>query len=385
MPEYEDAYNELIAEARRAYLNDLRPELVERLYLEYADTIDELVAQLSEGQITEARAAQLSNSMMAEMEDLADRLDQQFIRMQDRAMQLAAQGHAQGLAAAREVAGVSISHSFADVPARAVRFMMARRDLGLSSRFKTLLNRNIESMAPEIDRALSQAVQKGMSAPDLAEDLTKIMADDPAVSDALQRVRINPKTREIVPRLGTSPEFLDTDDYKRAKKLLFDNYRIAVTENNTAYFEADRVAATESPVVDLVEWQVSGRHFGLRSSPDVCTLYLQQDLHGYGSGVYHPASVPALPHPFCGCSTTKKLLRPSEWGRGPRDLYDQGDLQEVSEDQAAATFEIAAQKVRQRGGTPRTLTQNHINRQVQEANKHLRQADEIARANAAVQ
>jgi hypothetical protein len=96
-----------------------------------------------------------------------------------------------------------------------------------------------------------------------------------------------------------------------------------VTEPNTAYHEANVQGMIQSPVVDLVKWNTSGRHDGLNSAPDACDVLRDADLFGYGSGVYHKRVAPSLPHPACACHLSAVLLRPAEWGRPPRAVPKQ--------------------------------------------------------------
>ena len=86
------------------------------------------------------------------------------------------------------------------------------------------------------------------------------------------------------------------------------------------------MAANRSPVIASMKWQVSGRHFGLHSTPDACTMYYQQDIQGLGEGIYSTQTIPSPPHPYCGCYTMKVFREPKDWdkpkpeARRPRKL-----------------------------------------------------------------
>jgi hypothetical protein len=92
-----------------------------------------------------------------------------------------------------------------------------------------------------------------------------------------------------------------TDD--PASGLYEDLKRTAATELVDALDEAEKHLHALSPAVGLVEWQISGRHDSLPSSPDVCDLLASQDLYGHGDGLYPAPLIPPHPHPYCECST----------------------------------------------------------------------------------
>jgi len=229
-------------------------------------------------------------------------------------------------------------------------------------------------MADEVDDFLVSAVAEGMGAERGKLILAKRLArGDKDVLDALNRFGNRLLSGNIDDLEFSS--MTDGDTLQRARKLLYDARRIMVTEINTAYFEADRVATMRSPVVDLVKWQVSGRHFSIPSSPDVCTLYYQGNYHGYGPGVFHPANLPSKPHPHCACSTIPVVRPPAEWDNPPRPVPD---ALRISEDSARGILEAGAGSTRARGVRPPTITENFVRRQMRVAEQHNQWASEYA-------
>lgn len=327
MPRWADEYNEALHRARRQFT--VPDRLVAALYREYAEMLVRIEEEALRGIITPQRAELLRQSIMQEIARFAVRFERLLSRGALEAAELAASAHLEGLQRASTAAGVSVSHSFASVPTRAIENMMIRRGIdlvssrgrggfergGLSGAFETLVRRHIRNLQPEIDRILTSAVARGQSAGRLAQELAVAMTrDDPQLALALER--IGPRGQTLLRALHEG-RLSDITDVPELRRLLYDARRIAVSEINNAYDESDKLAARESPVVDLLRWTVSGRHAGLTSSPDACDVAAQVDLHGLGPGVYHPETVPSLLHPHCGCGTQKILRQPANW-RDPK-------------------------------------------------------------------
>lgn len=370
MAEWDRAYQEMLFEARSIYERDLQAALVEMLYRDYVLALDDIVRMIAEGTMYEQRGAELTNSIMRRLTALASRLGASGDGAVATAAELAVGGHQLAVAAAVDAAGVSIGYTFTDVAAEAVELMMARRGLGLSETFRTLINLKLEGLAPELNSILTRQRIIGRSATEAAKEIAQFLGvNDPAVQALLKSktVRIASGSRRIL-------SDFDTADARRARSLLFDSYRIAVTETNQAFFAADQQAAARSPVVEMVKWEVSGRHFGLPTSPDVCTAYHLRDWTGLGAGLFHPQSVPLQPHSFCACHTSKVLRRPKDWNKPPLELPDPM-LAEESE--MRRVLEQARSLVT--GTRARNITDNYLTRQTDLANFLVRRGDEVAR------
>lgn len=330
MPDYQDEFNEALHRARQQFYRQegVPRRMIERLYLEFAAMLVRIDAESGTGAITADRAEGLKRSIMREMARYGMRLSRQLVAGAQEAAEIAAQAHVEAVRRASSLAGVQTRVTMRDVPRRAIENMMVRRGIdivssrgrggvgrgGLSGTFETLVRRRIRNLQPEIDRVLTSAVARGQSAGRLTSELAVTMTrEDPALALALER--IGPRGQSLIRKLheGKLDEITYIPDVRR---LLYDSRRIAVSEINNAYFESDRLASAESPVVDLLRWQTSGRHGGLHSSPDACDLAEKADLHGYGPGIYHKQTCPSPQHPHCACRTIKILLTPDLWGAG---------------------------------------------------------------------
>jgi hypothetical protein len=318
------------------------------------------------GLITAERAEALGRTVRAALQNLQDRLSNTLRRGTLSAAETAALGHAEGVRAAATAAGRELDVTFADVPERALELMQQRRDEGIARNFQTLIGRHLQGAARQVDRYLSSAIGRGITYDAAGKELAALLArGDETLLETL---------RQVGPRGGRLRQgILGTDvselpDIEAVRTLLFDARRIVITEMNTSFHESNRLAAAESPVVDLVRWTLSARHDGLPSSPDVCTVYAESDLHGYGPGLFHPASAPPHPHPFCACTLASITLPPERWGE-ERPLPD-------VEQPSAEQMERELQRLADQGS--RTVTPAFAERQARMASGLVR-ADRVAR------
>jgi hypothetical protein len=201
---------------------------------------------------------------------------------------------------------------FDDVPEQTLRLMMVRRDLGLATTFRSLAAFRAQLSMDELNDLIVSNVGRGVSSQRTARQIASLLAG----KDTQVRELINQN------RTGSLLDFDEAVDdagpaMKEAKRLYRIGETIAVTETNTAHFEASRLSASRSPVIKALRWRLSGRHAGLRSSPDECDYLSQADLYGLGAGIYPPEKIPAQPHPRCQC-TFVYVTRPPEKWRQPR-------------------------------------------------------------------
>lgn len=333
MPSIQSEYQKAILNARNRYLDELLPDVLEALEADYIRMLNDIVADFGTGAINEQRASDLYQSVIDRLEELSIRLGRTFDKAQLEAAELAVSGHAAGVKAVSKLAGTPVSFNFATVANKALeQYVTRRQTVGVATNFRTLFNRHIVEMAPEVDQFLTSAVGRGVGGRRGALELARMMArGEPGLLAQLDKVA----------RGGTShfTEIPGGAEYARLRKILYDARRIMVSETNNMYFEADRVASVESPVVDLVKWTISGRHHAVSSSPDACDVYAESDLHGYGPGIYHPENVPQKPHPHCILPGTEII---GSYTMGFRSYY------------AGKVFEIATAR-----GHKLTVTPNH--------------------------
>ncbi len=155
--------------------------------------------------------------------------------------------------------------------------------------------------------------------------------------------------------------------FDKANRALFDAKRIMVTEINTAYRESNIISSYESPVVGFKQWSVSGRHYSLPSTPDVCTMYQESDLFGYGTGIFPILNTPSTPHPFCACVQIDVLRPQNQWG-DPKPNTEQPNI--IRADQVRADLLRAASRNKQLAARLDKVSENHINRQIEIGNEY---------------
>lgn len=372
----EDAYNRNLITARQQMLagDGPRARLLRTLHSEMAAMLVRVQGEADVGTITPQRAERLRRSIRREMRRLEERLTAALSQGAREAAELAAEGHAAGTAAAAEIAEISVAADFTSVPREALEGVMVRRGLSqggtLSETFQTLIRRNAMAAAEDIDRAITSAVARGMSNQRLTTEIAAQLArDEPEMRRAL---------RSLGPRGGRTLAAIDEGveiqgpTLKRAKRLLYDARRIAVTEINTAYTEASLVAAEKSPVVSYVRWRVSSRHWGLSSSPDICSVYQATDRHGLGEGIFTPTNCPSHPHPFCMCWQSSVVRPPEEWGEPSPPA---AQPKEITDEEMRRALEEAAEDER-RSESSRKITDAFVKTQAKMGNRGLRRAHE---------
>lgn len=314
----EDAYRAALLYARRHGFR-INREGVERLYAAFAEALSR-IAEEEDVVLTADRAESLrqqidlilralNRAMVSNVERSAGQSAVDVAEIHREVTRELVRRYGEGGRAAAAVAAV-----FDRVPLRAVQTMVSRAN---AATYRTLFNRRITALAPEIDTFLEAAVARGVSAGRAAKDLARIMARGPidtadaaAFRRALERV-----LPEDIHRGAGTIDFgaygLEEHDLKALRGLLYDARRIQVTETNRAFVEANALSMAESPLVTAAKWQLSGAH----PRVDECDLFAETDAYGYGAGFYPPDRWPVNPHPHCLCSPgAAQLRRPSEWG-----------------------------------------------------------------------
>jgi hypothetical protein len=361
--EWEKAYREAINSARATALNrnGVPKAAIEQLYLLYAQMLRDVDRDFGSGIITESRKEALRNQIVARLDRLSSQLSTTFGVQERNAIEQAIRAHQNGIGAVNAL-GLSVSANFNQIPETTVDFMLQRRGIHGSKNYQTLIGRNLQGMGSTVDRFLNSAIARGVSAERASQELAGMIArNDTRLLGLINNGRITkPKIKKAL-----KDSDIDIDTFKTARKVLYDAKRIMVTEINTAYREADILASYESPVVGAKRWRVSGRHFGLPSTPDVCTMYYETDLFDMGVGVFPILNTPSTPHPFCGCYQTDVFREVGEW-RNPKP--GTSEPKRLTADQVRRKLAQSPNK-RVREGLER-VTANHIKRQVEVANEY---------------
>lgn len=323
MPDWKQDYNASVLRARNAIMgqNGRTAQAFLEIYRTVADSILDFQQQLQRGNVSDLRSGILRRNLRAMIEGLKQRLPEIVERKLNESAFRAVQGHIEGLEKAlsqvsipsevqAQIRGGVLFTAPSSVVANALEIYPLRQGFSGGYNYKTLINLGMEQLQENVDRLIASGLQRGLSANNLTKELAMMISkNDPDFNRVL---------RQLGPRGGKLRNAMKTVDLtqpqiKRAKKFLYQMRRIAVSEINNAYTEADRLSSVESEVVEYNRWEVSGRHYGLPSTPDSCTFNAEHDQYGLGVGVFYPETTPPLMHPFCGCYTTKVFRDPEQW------------------------------------------------------------------------
>jgi CRISPR/Cas system-associated endoribonuclease Cas2 len=304
MPDPERTYNEAVAEARqRLVQGGLTAEVVQNIREALARSLLRLQNEAEAGRLTPERLENLRQSLDRALQQYRDEAVVVLEQGRRDAIQLAVEGHTQGLESVAEevpqqAASIAVGESFTEVADQVLEVQARRRAEGVAETMQTLVNRSVQGAADDIDTQLERIVDQGVDNETVAEDIARLLAQG------------NPELQETLDDMGrgtdvdidpdADPIVLDEDDFDKAQRVEYEARRIAVSETNSHYHEADVVAGAESPVVDLLRWRTSINHTGeKRYVPDICDVMEEADLYGYGPGLFHPAVAPSLMHPHC--------------------------------------------------------------------------------------
>lgn len=336
MPDPQPTYNERITDAREQILQQVRYGRLDRVREAIAQALDQVEKEAPSGPLTPETAQQLRQQYEATLQQLRSDLVAATEAQRSQAVQETAGAHEEALIAAAVAAGLYASlpearEQLPPVSEWAPRFrerismhIQVRRGLDEDLTPEGYITRILSSVGSEIDSAIGSAMGKRGGVEEAAQktvsevvrDIGAALADDD-LSDALDSVGLGAL-------VGEDSSF----DMEGARQLGSNLRRVISHEVAHVADEAGKTLAALNPAVDLVQWELSARHHALSSSPDVCDVLATADLYGYGAGVYHPATVPSLPHPHCECRQSTILKPVSEWFSGEsREIPDQPDLQ----------------------------------------------------------
>lgn len=315
---YEEAYNKAVLDARRAVYGQtgVYDNSVKRIYDILARALADLIEEADLKRIPDDRFMTLKNMIIDLLDKFGRDLGRGLATDIRQTMELAVKGHRDGIKAAASIEGLKISSRFEFVPENVIRLMAIKRGLSANITFRALIKRGLESHSQFVDDFVGSMIARGVSADRGAVLLARsLSANNPDLEAAIRELG-KYKGRNLLENIRhESLADVDPAVLKEAKQILYEMRRITVSEINSAYNEADRVSAARSPMVRGLKWQLSGAHAGLPSSPDVCDILAEQNIHGLGDGVYYPETTPGLPHPHCGCSTSTVFRKPEDWDK----------------------------------------------------------------------
>lgn len=394
MPEYEDRFNERIREAIALITG--AEGIPEEVTAQQRDALAETIAAiLAEGQAAESLTAEtatlIGNTVRSSLVDYGGRLVRITEETVGKAAANMAEAHDEAIARAARVASKeapAAQFNPGQVADEVREQMMIRRGLGqkygadsYSATLRTLTSRNLEGLGPAVDDFLDQAVKRGIDPGKASKELATLLAD----GDEKMRQAINEVSDEVVQRGAWDElyeEATDLDvDTQRLRSLLSDSRMVTITEANSANDEANRLSAMRNPIVKALEWETSGRHAALASSPDVCDYYENADIHDMGPGIYPPELKPALPHPHCSCRASTVVRSPSEWDDPQPDVQPRSVRGEDLEADMRRVMEREATNLRQQNealedqAPIRKITDNYVKNQTRMAREKLEAAE----------
>jgi len=367
-------YTEALAEARARIVGGggLGQRTAAELRRALAQMLVDLQADVDAGEVTPDRAEGLRESIDRALQRFRDRAVVVLQQARDDAIQQAIDGHVQGLEQTVEEADVpaagtiAVGETFTDVPEKVLETAMTRRAIGGAETMQTLVTRNVQEAADDIDDTIESAIGRGVSNQRLARDIANELARGDEDLQDLMRTMARDQGIDVGP--DADPVEITEDELSRAKQLEYDARRIAVSEINSHYHEADVIAAIESPVIDLLQWRTSSQHTtDKRYVPDICDFFENTDVQGYGEGLFHPAAAPSLVHPHCQCRYEKVYKEPENYGTPNRDLPPE---QELSEDEMQERLDELE--------GDRSITEKYVQRQREMAQEHLDAAHNVA-------
>ena len=298
-------YVKVLYAARRIVIPGMINELQTELLQYYVRSVDRAYDLLMSGDITEKNYIRWVREFQSAVEQFSGTAEKLSKAEVMRTIQRVGELHSRALERLLTDRGVQVGYSFDGFVDEALRGHIYRRQLRVGNTYKTLQKRNLIHLADSVERDIAQGLNEGRSWKQLRSDLAKTMLFEQNTPEELLK-----KDIIYLRDIGSDA----TGGKTAMKKMLFDVDRIARTEINNAYTEADRAGAERSPVIKGIRWTLSGRHEGLPSSPDICDVYAEMDDHGMGAGVYFAETLPARPHPFCLCNILFEMRTPEEWG-----------------------------------------------------------------------
>lgn len=249
-----------------------------------------LIASKPGDPITAARAEQLRRETLALLDEINRQLAQMVVGGSSQVTNLATLLHGRVLVRTLTERGMGLAlqrQLLRRVNVRAAAVIAARRPN--AALFETLFRRHLLHAAADLDRLLTAGVATGRSSRALARDIAELLLGRPG---------------------NLHPYGLPRTALPGLRSVRYDAHRIARTEINTAWREANAIQLDASPVVAGVAWQLSGNH----PAPDECDILADTDFYGLGPGIYPTSRWPLAPHPHCECYQGRVVLRnPSEW------------------------------------------------------------------------
>jgi len=356
-----DRYNKIITAAREQVLEEARAGQIEEVRRLIARALLEVRRQASGRDFSPAKLRRMYNRAFLELQA---QIRARIRRQKARAARAEEDAHEEALLAALALLGLS---------AEGVRTSLTADPAPSQTKAAvgTLVEGHLQEAADTVGAIIAAA--DGETGPleddrrvDLPgtvrqriESLTSVTSQD--VADIAASALAGDQLQRALEEAGMSVG-------AEGRRLENNMKRLVAHEIASAADEAGKQLAAQSPVVDLVRWTLSSRHHALESSPDACDVLAQADLYGWGPGLYHPSTVPALPHPWCECRIEVTTKRPSQrpTGSEEREVPDRPE-------------DVPVQTIMEETDGERTVTEAHAEAQREMIDRALRMGHENER------
>ena len=287
----------MAARLRQLVLIDNQATLMDKaLKGAYADVTKALenLASGSTDTIKPARLAGLERELNAIMDNTMNTVNDYIQKDIYQAAQIATDGKIKaGTAMLYDIsptAAQAIPRAFTVIPQMAVQAVLARTyddNKTFSDRIWDLRNHSKTVISDTVAKGVAQGKSARNIAKELEPYLTGVLEIQKGLSEEEQK----------------GFEIIWKQMRRKRGDLRYNAMRLARTENNNAYREANILSAQQSKWVEGAKWNLSNSH----PKPDICDVYASQDLYGLGRGVYPPNSTPR-DHPNGLCFLTDKLV-----------------------------------------------------------------------------
>lgn len=202
-----------------------------------------------------------------------------------------------------------------------VLFNVVNRTWSDGFKFSDRIWRNTQHTKNGINSILTAGIARGQSAVDMSMELKRFLVDSTIKPGKTWKVGV----KNSVTSNGT---------------VHYNALRLAITEINNSYREAQVINNKRSPVTNGLRWHLSGSH----PRPDICDVWAEQDLYGFGPGGYPPEAVP-IDHPRGFCFFTDIIRPASEWSKPkpptpPRKPFGKDQVEKILRDKKLKPGEI---------------------------------------------
>lgn len=362
-----EIYLKTLYSARNLILSAVLSDLERNLIFQYLFQVSEIAESLERGTVDIEDVDNLINQIKSALDAFYSKVEPTTKKAILETLDYVERVQATALKSFITDQKLNVAFSFTGMKTDAYNNMFLKRGLNIVKSYVSVTKRNgSKVMVEQLERAIEESIRTGAAWKKTQAEIARVLAlGNDSIQEALKQVQ-DKKTFSIA-----SFKNLDDETYKGIKTLLYDARRIANTEVLTAIHEGELQAAIRNPLIKSVQWNLSGRHRAIQSSPDICDVYAAADLYGLGSGQYYPENAPSKPHPNCGCNLTFKVRSFNEIQKAKPKPRGPGNISGLM------VTEYMEQNVNE---FSRTLTPAFIKRTTAEVNAQTQLAQSIYKA-----